>query len=116
MKEAAESNLATYVMLRRADIEDAMTRYFSHDGDAGPSAEDDYAARRLVDVLIEAMCGRASGLSDDVVESIPGVYLSKFGDGLVPILKDLIAEEASPLLLSRAIDGYWRAIRASRSR
>lgn len=115
MKEAAESNLATYVMLRRTDLEEAMARYFSHDAEAGPSVQDGYAASRLVDVLIEAMCGRTGGFSSDVVDTIPVAYLSKFGDGLVPILKDVIGDEASPMLLSQSIDGYWRAIRADRA-
>ncbi|MCW1432053.1 hypothetical protein [Novosphingobium sp. JCM 18896] len=116
MKQPAESNLATYVKLRCADIEEAMSRHFSLDEHGGPSVQDADMARRLVGFLIEVMCGRADGLSDEIVEAVPFDYLSKFGDGLVPILNDVIAREVPPALLSQAIDGYWRAISTNWSR
>ncbi len=96
----------------RRTIEEAMAQHLVGAPTPEPDEKDRQAGRELVGLLIES-------LSDSVEDSTkPGQqqterrYLSLFGDGLAPVFKDVLGDNADPALLVRCIDGFWGAIRA----
>ena|SRR6218665_2307834 len=102
---------AALLSARRAEIAAAMARYLTGSGNEEPTRQDSDAAARLVDILITAL--REPGMAATAVAGRQAAerYYSRFGDGLSPILKDILGADADAALLSRTIDGYWRAVR-----
>lgn len=113
MIEDIKANSAeTLVATRRAEIEAAMARYLAASPEVEPTPEDDEAAAHLVEALIAALCDPAVAAAALAARPVARRYLSRFGDGLSAILKDVLGAAADSSFLSRAIDGYWRAVRA----
>ncbi|EJU10621.1 hypothetical protein LH128_22899 [Sphingomonas sp. LH128] len=74
-----------------------------------PTEADQHAARDLVGLLIAALSCAGSPRADPL--AIPRPYYALFGDGLAPVLRDVLASDADAPLLARCIDGFWGAIR-----
>ncbi|MBV1691828.1 hypothetical protein KRR38_31870 [Novosphingobium sp. G106] len=110
MNEPQESDLATAVISSRKEIEGAMKRYFAKEIGSNPASHA-YAAGRLVDILIGSLGPRTDGGANAVASAIPPAYYTMFGDALIPVLKDVIGNVASPTIISKSIDSYWRAVR-----
>lgn len=97
---------------RRTHFEDAMARYLAGSSEIDPSAEDRHAATQLAGALISSLDDTDRAGAALAVGTVAQPYFARFGDGLSPILKDILGAEAPPSFLSRSIDSYWRAVRA----
>jgi hypothetical protein len=97
---------------RRTHFEDAMARYLAGSPEIDPSAEDRDAATLLAGALIASLHDTDRAGAALAVGTVAQPYFARFGDGLSPILKDILGSEAPPSFLSRSIDSYWRAVRA----
>lgn len=86
-----------------------MARHFAGTPPSEPSARDRQAAAELVGFLVSALSGKTIDLAPSAADRR---YQTEFGDGLAPILRDVLGEAADPPFLARCIDGFWRAIRA----
>lgn len=96
---------------RRSEIAASMARYLAESRDDDPLPEDSDAANQLVDILITSL-REAEGAAAAATQPVARRYYSRFGDGLLPILRDVLGTGADTASLSRAIDGYWRAVRS----
>lgn len=102
-------DLAQFLVARRPEIEAAMARHFAGAPPSEPSALDRQVAAELVGLLVGSLSGGATGL---VPLAADRRHQTEFGDGLTPILRDVLGDAADPPFLARCVDGYWRAIRA----
>lgn len=105
-------NPAELLDARRSEIEASMAQHLTGSLDDAPSPEDSDAARHLVGILIASLRGSEEMTSPRAAKPVAQRYYSQFGDGLSPVLKDVLGTEADAALLAGAIDGYWRAVRA----
>ena len=113
MIEDTKANSAeVLVAAQRAEIKVAMARYLAASSDLEPTLEDAEAAAHLVEALIASLRDPEAGARGLAAHPVARRYLSRFGDGLSAILKDVLGAAAGSSLLSQAIDGYWRAVRA----
>ena len=103
---------AQLLSTHRRDIEEAMAQHFAGSASSTPEVGDRRAASELVALLIAAVADADGGAHDRSPQEINRRYNGPFGDGLGPVLKDVLGEAADPALLARCIDGFWRAIRA----
>ena len=103
---------AQLLSTHRQDIEEAMAQHFAGSASSTPEVGDRHAASELVCLLIAAVADTNGGARDEGHQEIDRRYNGLFGDGLGPVLKDVLGEAADPALLARCIDGFWRAIRA----
>lgn len=102
---------AALLSARRAEIAAAMARYLTGSENEEPTREDSDAASQLVEILIAALREPGTAAATIAGRRVAERYFGRFGDGLSPILKDVLGADADPALLSRTIDGYWRAVR-----
>ena len=106
------------------EIEDAMTRYVARYGPYDPNGK---AARTGVWAIMNMLVAHASAIAgrerlpriEDMGRNhraigLGGEHYSIFGDGLSPILKDVLGSEATPSVVSAWIDAYWAIVRATR--
>ena len=98
---------------RRCELEAAMALYLAGSEASEPSLQDSEAAGRLVDVLLASLGESADPIPSPGDAPLPRHYYSRFGDGLSPVLKDIMGPVADQAFLARSIDGYWRAVRAA---
>lgn len=66
-------------------------------------------AAQLFDPLIESLEDRSVPAFDK--KDFDRAYVSRFGDALVPILREVMGPDVSLGFLARCIDGYWRGVR-----
>lgn len=64
------------------------------------------AADRLLDMTIAAYEGRLA--PEARARDLPRSAYSRFGDNLVPLLKDVLGASLSVAFLARCVDAYWR--------
>ena len=64
------------------------------------------AADRLLDMMIAAYEGRLA--PEARACDLPSSVYSRFGDNLVPLLKDVLGPSLSVAFLARCVDAYWR--------
>lgn len=86
-----------------------MARHFAGAPPSEPSALDRQVAAELVGLLMGSLSGGATGLIPLAADRRHQV---EFGDGLTPILRDVLGDAADPPFLARCIDGFWHAIKA----
>lgn len=92
---------------QRANIEAAMARYLAGPDDDGDAASS--AAHQLFEVLLDALEGSPTTLK----RVDPGLrrYASSFGDGLTPVLRDVVGADASDAFIASCVDRYWEQLR-----
>lgn len=100
------------LIARRAQIEASMALYLTGPIGDEPSREDNDAAHRLVETLITSLREPEASATAFAGQPVARHYYSRFGDGLAPILRDVLGSDADAGLLASAIDGYWRAVRS----
>ena len=106
---------------RRDALEAAMRRYMGRSGPYDPSkGRHELTTRTLFDMLFDHARGidAAGGIAATGQHgerhrqlAIGGEHYSSFGDGLMPIMKDVLGTEAAPPLLSAWGDAYWAITR-----
>ena len=105
-------------------IEDAMTRYMSRYGPYDPTGK---SARTAVWAIMNMLVAHAYEIAgrerlpclEDMGRNhraigLGSAHYSIFGDGLRPILKDVMGSEATSSVVSAWIDAYWAIVRAAR--
>ncbi|MDE8654250.1 hypothetical protein [Novosphingobium album (ex Liu et al. 2023)] len=113
MNTSSLSDVSTELLrARRQDIAAAMARYLAEPDAIEPSAEDNQAANSLVDAMIASFSDPDAAAKLLAAHPVSRPYYAQFGDGLTPILRDVMGEAADPSFLSRSVDGYWRAVRS----
>ncbi|WP_380872142.1 hypothetical protein ACFB49_30920 [Sphingomonas sp. DBB INV C78] len=104
-----DSDILTCLGSRRGAFEEAMAGFLAEQGSSAPGSEDRAAARLLFDLVIASLGGAAFPPSKG--GTIQQRYLSRFGDGLVPVLKDVFGSDQPITFLAHCVDGYWRGVR-----
>ena len=99
---------ASLLQERREDFVAAMARYLSQSG--APSSNDTTAARILLDATLASLAGQQASARLVIDEDHIKHYLSRFGDGLSPILRDILGAQVPTSFVSRCVDGYWRTV------
>lgn len=65
------------------------------------------AADRLLDLTVAAYAGRSA--PEASARDFPRAAYSRFGDNLVPLLKDVLGAAVPVAFLARCVDSYWRS-------
>lgn len=94
---------------RREIIVAAMARYIARPDRGTPTDEGMEAAKMLFDATLAMYSGSDAQAPLGLPANVDR-YVSRFGDGLLPILKDVFGPDLPTTALSRMIDAYWRAI------
>ena len=104
----------------RKDLGLAMERYIAACASGG--VRDGSKALAIMDMLFDHALGisgvpRPAGQIEDTgrrhrMLEINAQHYAYFGDGLGAIMKDVLAEEASPALLAAWGDTYWNIVRS----
>ena len=95
---------------RRDVIEAVMAQYLASAHQGSATDEERSAAHHLVGLLIARLDGETSRLPLDPMSVRR--HASRFGDGLVPILKDVFGTEVDDAFFVRCGDCYWKAVLA----
>jgi hypothetical protein len=95
---------------RREPIVRAMAGYIARPDHGAAGEQHIRVASALLDATLEALRDDASP-SARLPVPIDRNAAARFGDGLVPILKDVIGHGLPPSAFSHASDAYWRMVR-----
>jgi hemoglobin-like flavoprotein len=105
----------------RAPLEKALERYMARHGPYDPSAgRTKVTTRAIMDMMLgrarqlgvnEAAVGIAQTARRHQTLAIGGEHYSCFGDGLKPIMKDVLGAEATSPVLAAWTDAYWASVR-----
>ncbi|MBV1692135.1 hypothetical protein KRR38_31825 [Novosphingobium sp. G106] len=101
---------------RRAEFEEAMAQNFAGSPEAVPSVQDRQAVRDIYELLIAVLNGKDGISAVESPDAFSATYYSRFGDALSPILRDVLGDSASQSFVAKAVDCFWGAVRAVRSR
>ena len=92
----------------RAEFESQMAPILRKAGtSAGKSSR--LVAGQLFDLLIASLEDRGGPAFDK--KDFDRAYVSRFGDALVPILREVMGTDVPIGFLARCVDGYWRGVR-----
>ncbi|HEV2747038.1 MAG TPA: hypothetical protein VGW34_07035 [Allosphingosinicella sp.] len=105
----------------RAPLEEALERYMARQGPYDPSAG---RTKVMTGAIMDMLLGHARELAGNgpaagVVETarrhrelaFGGEHYSSFGDGLKPIMKDVLGSKATSPVLAAWTDAYWAIVR-----
>ena len=105
----------------RAPLEEALERYMARQGPYDPSAG---RTKVTTGAIMDALLGHARQLGEKgpvagIVETaqrhrslaLGGEHYSCFGDGLKPIMKDVLGTKATSPVLAAWTDAYWAIVR-----
>lgn len=101
---------ASLLIDRQELIEAVMAQYLAGTHQGCATDDDRAAAHLLLGVVLASVKDESFELPPD--PPLVRRHASRFGDGLVPILKDLIGPDASDAFLAHCSDRYWNALRA----
>jgi len=90
---------------KRAAFSQAATPFLIGGDIDAPAGAD--AANRLLDMTIAAYEGGVAAEAD--ARGFPRAIYSRFGDNLVPLLKDVLGTAVPITFLARCVDSYWRS-------
>jgi hypothetical protein len=93
---------------RRAAIVDALARYIARPDHGTPTKEHRKAAGALFDATLAAF--RSASPPASLPADVERRSIARFGDGLLPVLKDAVGPDLSGRALSRVSDAYWQMI------
>lgn len=100
---------------RATDFALTMSHYLSEHDELRLSAHELAAARSLTDTLVLYLKRDEDGPVPPIRRELVGPYVSAFGDGLAPVLKDVLGDAVPPAFTALCVDGYWRMIRGHMS-
>ncbi|WP_340316366.1 hypothetical protein [Rhizorhabdus argentea] len=96
---------------RRATIEAVMAQYLAGTHQGCATDEEKSAAHRLFEALLGGLKdGAGARRFDDLAVRR---HASRFGDGLAPILRDVLGADVSDRFIMRCVDRYWAALQAA---
>lgn len=95
----------------RDKVEAEMAQYLAGRHRNCATDEHAIAAHGLVDVLLDGLAGSgdASPLNPPSIRQ----YASRFGDGLSPVLRDVLGPDLPDAFLARCIDRYWVSLQTA---
>lgn len=119
LSEATRARIAQSLPLMersRDRIEEAMRRYMAHEATGDRGAETDGTAASAILNLLLGEARATSGATVAISSNRRGMevtpeHYSSFGDGLKPIMKDVLGPKAPPAVVSAWIDAYWAFVR-----
>jgi nitric oxide dioxygenase len=110
------------VIARRQRFEEARAGHMARRGPFDPSKHRyQITAASIIDMLLDHAGGIAEDGAIAIVPhhgqrhqrmAIEGDHYSAFGDGLAPILRDLLPAEATPEVVAAWGDAYWAITRS----
>jgi hemoglobin-like flavoprotein len=105
----------------RRPLQDTLERYMARQGPYDPSAGRSQATTRAI---MDMLLGHArrlgeEGCADAIAATagrhralaLGGEHYSCFGDGLKPVMKDVLGAEATSPVLAAWTDAYWAIVR-----
>lgn len=98
---------------RANDFALTMSHYISEHDELRLSTQDLAAARSLADNLVAYLKQDGEEQVPPIRRELVGPYVSSFGDGLTPVLKDVLGDGVPPAFTALCVDGYWRMIRSN---
>jgi hemoglobin-like flavoprotein len=110
------------VQPRRDLLVERIERSFAAEAGLESSGQAELSAMMLVDLLLRQVktlveSGQFSGLDEVAAEhrafDIKGRHYSRFGDALVPVLRDLLGRTAPREVAAAWCDTFWAMIRAT---
>lgn len=103
-------NIAVLVSCR-ATIEKVMAQYLAGIRQGCANDEEKAASHQLFETLLGGLRGEAEAphFGDLAVRR----HASRFGDGLTPILKDVLGSEVSNVFIARCVDRYWATLQVA---
>lgn len=106
---------------RRAPLEEALERYMARQGPYDPSpGQAKVTTGAIMDMLLGharqfAGNGPAAGIAETARRhrelALGGEHYACFGDGLKPIMKDVLGSKATSPVLAAWTDAYWAIVR-----
>jgi hypothetical protein len=102
--------LLPLLVRNREQLQTALTQRLQIAKPGAPRQEAGKAADILFGAVLAGM-GQTAPASPQPSPTFLRRYAAEFGDGLAPILKDVLGGAAPGAAVARAIDGYWRAAR-----
>lgn len=87
----------------------AMSRYIARPERGTPQPSHTAIASALFEAMLTCLPGEAAR-PFDLPANIDREDIVRFGDGLLPILRDIVGTDITATSLSRVSDAYWRAI------
>ncbi len=93
---------------KRETIVQAMAHYIARPGRGTPTEEHNKVAAALFDATLATFTGASLPIS--LPEEIGRGAISRFGDGLLPILRDTVGPDLPGTSFSRLSDAYWQII------
>lgn len=101
----------TVLVKCRASIESVMAQYLAGIHRDCATDEEKSASHRLFETLLRSLRGEAEAphFDDFAIRR----HASRFGDGLTPILKDVLGPEVSDIFIARCVDRYWATLQAA---
>jgi hypothetical protein len=105
-----DHELLPLLVRNREHLQNALTQRLESAQPDAPRQE----AGKAADILFGAVLAGMGQTAHPSPEPHPGLlrrYAAAFGDGLAPILKDVLGAAVPRPALARAVDGYWQAAR-----
>lgn len=93
---------------KRGIIVQAMAGYIARPNHGTPTEEHNKVAGTLFDATVATFTGASPAVR--LPAEVERGSITRFGDGLVPILKDAIGPDLPGSSLSRLSDAYWRMV------
>lgn len=96
------------LIARRAEFEKEMSFRLAG-ACAGAGKDPRQIASQLLDIILRSF--EKQGLPAADAEIFDSACVSRFGDALIPILRDILGNDVPIGFLAHCIDGYWRGVR-----
>jgi len=107
---SAGHEAGTLLAAHQHEIEEAMAAHFG--GPKADPAPHRQAASDLLTLLLAALDARGVGTEGQSPPIAARRYQIQFGDGLAPVLRDVLGDAADASLIAICVDSFWREIRA----
>lgn len=95
---------------RRETVEAIMAHYLTP-AHADPAEEEKSAAHLLLGIVLDGFDGAAEAPTLD--QPFLRRHASRFGDGLTPVLKDVLGPDVPDAFISQCVDRYWRRLKTA---
>ena len=100
-------NLAALIAQRAEFVNQMSARLGDACADAGGDPRQ--IASQLLDIILRSF--EKQGLPAADAKIFDKSCVSRFGDELIPILRDILGHDVPISFLAHCIDGYWRGVR-----
>ena len=96
------------LIAKRAEFEQEMSRHLA--GACASAGEDPRSiASQLLEVILRSF--EKQGLPPAHQKIFDKTCVSRFGDELIPLLREILGADVPIGFLAHCIDGYWRGVR-----